>query len=423
MVDFHTSRFYIGCMKKRFIESNILAALKDTPVVFINGARQTGKSTLTQALLSGSLNYVTLDDVTTLSAVKSDPTAFLHSLQSPVVIDEIQRAPELFLPLKLEVDQNRKPGRYILTGSVNVLLLPKLADSLAGRMEIITLWQFSQGEIEGRKETFVERVLAKKFSYSKNNTTISRSNLLERIISGGYPEVQTRDTDTRKQAWFGSYLTTIIQRDIRDITRIEGLTAMPKLLSLLAARSSTLLNFAELSNSAAIPQTTLKRYLSLLEATYLIQLTPAWSTNRGKIFIKTPKIVLTDTGALTYLLGTNKEMLSTSPTMFGPVLENFVVMELKKQCGWNELRPSVFHFRTLRGEEVDIVLESRAGFIVGIEVKAASSVTESDFKNLKLLMKEARSKFVRGIILYSGSQVIPFADNLYAIPISELWNG
>lgn len=409
-------------MIKRNIQKRIITALKDSPVVFLNGARQTGKSTLIREIVETiyPARYVTFDEATVLSGAKSDPDGFLKNITLPIAIDEVQRAPEFFLAIKAEVDKLRKPGRFILTGSANVLLLPRLADSLAGRMEIISLWPFSQGELNGVTETFVDTIFSDA-SLSLKLRLFNRSHLLEKIISGGYPESLTRKNTDRRDSWFGSYITTILQRDVRDLARIEGLTTLPKLLSLLAARSTTLLNIAEISNSAAIPQTSLKRYLTLLETIFLIKFLPAWSSNLGKRLIKTPKVILSDTGLLAHLTGVQISQLNQSNGAIGPLFENFVAMEITKQITWSHTQPQLFHFRTLRGQEVDLLLEDRKGRIVGIEVKASSTVTANDFKNLKILSEIAGKKFHRGIVIYTGLEIIPFGKDLYAVPVQGLW--
>jgi hypothetical protein len=409
-------------MIKRNIQKRIITALKDSPVVFLNGARQTGKSTLIREIVETiyPARYVTFDEVTVLSGAKSDPDGFLKNITFPIAIDEVQRAPEFFLAIKAEVDRVRKPGRFILTGSANVLLLPRLADSLAGRMEIISLWPFSQGELDGVTETFVDTLFSDA-SLSLKLPLLNRPHLLEKILSGGYPESLTRENTDRRDSWFGSYITTILQRDVRDLARIEGLTTLPKLLSLLAARSTTLLNIAEISNSAAIPQTSLKRYLTLLETIFLIKFLPAWSSNLGKQLIKTPKVILSDTGLLAHLTGVQINQLNQGNGAIGPLFENFVAMEITKQITWSHTQPQLFHFRTLRGQEVDLLLEDRKRRIVGIEVKASSTVTANDFKNLKILSEIAGKKFHLGIVIYTGSEIIPFGKDLYAVPVQGLW--
>lgn len=242
-----------------------------------------------------------------------------------------------------------------------------------------------------------------------------------RIINGGYPEAVSRTKEDRRRAWFESYITTILQRDIRDLANIEGLTSLPRLLAIIASRSPALLNFSELSRTLAMPQSTLKRYMTLLEATFLIQHLPAWSGNLGKRLVKTSKLVMSDTGLMAHLLGANKERPATGG-IIGPLLENFVVMELIKQITWSSIKPQIFHFRTQTGQEVDIVLEDRAGKLVGIEVKASSTVTAQDFKGLRVLAETTGKRFHRGIVLYTGAESLPFGPELYAIPVNSLWH-
>ena len=410
-------------MISRNITNSIIEALADTPVVMLNGARQTGKSTLAKSLISGRHveRYVTLDDATSLAAARHDPTGFISGLGESTVIDEIQRAPELFLAIKADVDQNRKPGRYLLTGSANVFLLPRLSESLAGRMEIFTLWPLSQGEFAGIKEKFVDTVFSDSPLSIESIPVDSGITTIERAIRGGYPEAAARASESRRRAWFGSYINTIMQRDVRDIANIDGLTAMPRLLSMLATRASSLLNYSELSRTTALPQTTLKRYMALFEMIFLIDHLPAWQPNLGKRVVKTSKLILNDTGILSTLLAVNAARLENNP-LCGALIENFVIMELKKQISWSDTKPSILHYRTQTGQEVDAVLEDTAGRIVGIEIKSAKSVGGQDFRGLQSLAEAAGDNFHRGIVIYGGSEIVSFGSNLFALPIDSLWN-
>jgi predicted AAA+ superfamily ATPase len=407
---------------KRHLVPAVLASLKDSPVVFIQGARQTGKSTLAKSLAGHGFpsKYLTLDDAVTLSAAQADPQGFVAGLDSPVIIDEVQRAPSLALAIKGAVDADRKPGHFLLTGSANVLLLPKVSESLTGRIEIHTLWPLSQGELEATPDNFIDALFKTKFSTAGIeaedwNQTVSR------MVQGGYPEMLQRQTEERRQAWFGSYITTILQRDVRDITNVRDLGDLPRLLALVASRASSLLDYADLARSLSIPQTTLKRYTGLLEATFMIQTLPAWSTNIGKRLVKAPKLLLTDTGLLVHLLGIDSSRLRSDRTLAGGVLENFVALELLKQRRWSKAQPNLFHFRTSNGDEVDLVLEDRAGNIVGVEIKASATIDASHFKGLKVLADATGDRFVRGVILYGGKEAVPFGKNLHALPLSALW--
>lgn len=401
-----------------------MKVLSDTPVLLLNGARQTGKTTLVQALAKEKYPaaYATLDDLTTLAASKSDPKGFVAQFNGPVIIDEVQRSPELFLPIRVAVDSNRRPGMFILTGSANVLTLPHLADTLAGRMEVITLWPLSQGEIEGVEEDFITRVFADEMTLPSCDE-IRRENLLERILLGGYPPALDRASADARDRWFESYRTTLLERDIRDLSMIRGVREFPKLFAALATRASTLLNLADLSRTVAIQQDTLRRYYALLQALFLVVELPAWSANIGKRLVKTPKVSLNDTGLLGNLLVMNVKRLSTDPLALGQMLENFVVMELRKQATWSRTRAHLFHFRDPKNHEVDIVLENKAGEIVGIEVKATASPNQGDFAGLIKLREIAGRRFKCGILLHSGTTATHFAQGNYALPIQSLWQG
>jgi predicted AAA+ superfamily ATPase len=413
---------YISVMIKRHITSSLLAALSDSPVVLLHGARQTGKSTLVQhiAATDHPARYLTFDDATVLSAATADPAGFLAGTEGPVALDEVQRAPELFRAIKADVDRHRRPGRFLLTGSANVLMLPKLSESLAGRMEVLPLWPLSQGEIAGHREGFVDLLFNGGLSKFRPGTK-EETDLVERILRGGYPEAHSRKEWNRRRAWFNPYVSTILQRDVRDLANVEGLSAMPRLLTLLASRAGALLNHAEVSRSLGIPQSTLKRYMALLEATFLIQLLPAWSGNLGKRLVKSPKLYLNDTGLLAGTLGQGDEKAFRDSQLLGPLLENFVVAELRKQISWSMTEPSLFHFRTLTGQEVDVVLESPSSDLVGIEVKASATVDARDFRGLHALAEQVGKRFRRGVVLYSGRETVPFGKDMHAVPLDALW--
>jgi predicted AAA+ superfamily ATPase len=288
-------------------------------------------------------------------------------------------------------------------------------------MEILTLWPFSQGELAGAgQETFVDSVFNDS-PPSKDVPAVSRAELQAMLVRGGYPPAVERQSQERRRAWFGSYVATVLDREVRDLAHIEGLTALPRLLALLAARAASLLNASEVSRGAGIPNTTLKRYFALLEATFLVQLIPAWSANLGKRLVKSPKIVLNDTGLIAYLLGVDEGRLAADPALWGRMVENFVAMELRKQIEWSRRRPRLFHFRPQAGHEVDLVLEDPAGDLAGIEVKASAAVTGRDFQGLRTLAELAGARFRRGIVLYTGAEALSFATNLHALPLGALW--
>jgi uncharacterized protein len=391
-------------------------ALMDTPVVLLHGARQVGKTTLAKNF--EDREYYTLDNATTLAAAKSDPTGFIHGLSEKSTIDEIQLAPELLPAIKEHVDNNRQPGKFLLTGSANVLLVPKVSESLAGRMEVVALHPLAQTEIAGTNTQLITQAFTQQ--PIKHNGAIGKTDLIKRILEGGYPEPRTR-TPNRRQTWFDAYLTTILTRDVRDLANIEGLSQLPRLLGLLGARSANLLNTADLANNANIAYTTLQRYMTLLEAIFLVSLVQPWSGNLTSRLVKSPKVYLIDTALIAALLGANEAQLEINPVLYGGLLETFVMNELRKLASWSDLQPKAFHFRTQTQQEVDVVLERANGQLLGFEVKASATVTANDFKGLKTLQAAIPDRFVHGIVLYSGDKIIPFGDHLSAIPLTSLW--
>lgn len=407
-------------MFKRHIKPSLIKALERSPVVLLNGARQVGKSTLVKELIKEKgYTYLTFDDETVYLAAKNDPESFINNLQKPVIIDEVQRVPEIFLNIKIDVDNHRIAGSYLLTGSANPLLIPNLGDSLAGRMEIIDLMPLSQGEIEGTVDIFIDTAFNSK-SFKQPQETISKKELYQKIIIGGYPSVQGKDEETR-EAWMRSYINLLLQRDIKDLAQIEKIIELPNLLKILAYRASNLLNVSEVSRECKMVAQTVHRYVALLETIFIITLQQSWHTNFALRYIKSPKIYLVDSGLLSYLLGMNVERSSNELITMGKIVENFVLNELKKQATWSKTRPDIYHFRTTSGIEIDIILENRQGQIIGIEVKSAERVTADDFKGLKHLQEKTDKKLLKGIVFYCGSQVVPFGKDLWALPINCLW--
>jgi len=404
---------------RRNLEAPLRDALAHARVVLVNGPRQAGKTTLVRSLREArGREYLTLDDAGLLAAARRDPAGFVAGLATPVIIDEVQRAPELFLAIKIAVDRDPRPGRFLLTGSANVLLLPRLADALVGRMEILTLWPLSEGERRSRREGFVDAAFGDG-PPALRPAADGQGDLIERLLTGGYPEPVLRG---RREAWFQGYVTTLLERDVRDLARLEQLSVLPSLLDLLSARAGSLLNTAELSRSSALPHNTVKRYLALFEALYLTQRLAPWSGSPTKRLSKTPKLFLTDTGLMAHLLDASPERLRAAPTLLGPLLENFAVMEIRKQLGWNRTRVAMFHYRSHAGQEVDIVLEGPAGRLVGIEVKASSTISVDDLRGLHALQADRPKRFHRGLILYRGRTVVPFGPRLHAVPIDALWS-
>lgn len=410
-------------MISRHLVSRLTEALEDTPVVFIQGPRQSGKTTLATALPPSFAHaaYRTFDDSAALAAAEYDPAGFIAELPDFSVLDEVQRVPSIFLAIKRSVDKDRRPGRFLLTGSANALLLPQIADALAGRMEVLPLWPFSQGEIEGRFEGFIDRCFSDDFPSGVFHGS-DWSMLVPRLVSGGYPEALARKTHRRRSAWFSSYTTTVLERDVRDIANIQGLRELPRLLKFIAARAMNLLNITSLARDAGnMPLTTMQRYWAMLEKVFLVQTLPAWSGNLTLRLSKSPKVLLNDTGLLCHLLGLSADRLLADELMNGAVLENFVAMELIKQSAWSLTQPQIFHYRTQQQQEVDLVLEDNRGRLVGIEVKKSASPSSQDFKGLRHLAAATGRKFLRGVLFYTGAQTVGFGERLHAVPVSALW--
>lgn len=400
----------------------VRAALADTPVVVIHGARQSGKSTLAKELLRQGYpgEYTSLDDSATLATARRDPDGFVAAFRGPVVIDEVQRAPELFRAIKLAVDRRREPGKFILTGSADVLQVPTISESLAGRVEVVTLWPLSQSEIGGRRDTVIDTLFSGALPALDESDDVRRD-ALERAVRGGYPEALLRKDPGRRREWFVNYVDTIVQRDVREVSAIEGLLEMPPLLALLGARAMAVLNMADLARALRLSHRTLIRYVALLEMTFVIQRIPAWAGELGRRLIRHPKIMLGDTGLLGHFLHLEPDRPPLDDRVAGPLLENFVASELLKCISWSEYRPSLYHFRTGRDEEVDLVLEGRGRQLVGIKVKASSTLTWEDFGPLRVLAEATGKRFVRGIVLYTGRRHLPFGPKMHALPVSALW--
>ncbi len=404
----------------RFLKDRLLQAFKVSPVTLLIGPRQCGKTTLMKEIIEElGMQYITFDTLKQLIAAQEDPEGFVAGLSRPVVIDEVQRVPEIALPIKLAVDENRVPGFFGLTGSANPLVAPKLNDSLAGRMFILHLWPLSMGEMRHKKSDFLARIFDPEAIFSESSSW-ERKTMIEVFAAGGYPDALILDAANRDQ-WFDNLLTTILERDVKDIADIARPRDLAKILNILTTRTSNLLNMAEISRVSSIPYSTLNQYMAILEALFLVVRLPAWHQNRTKRLIKMPKLHFGDTGLLINQLRVGKEQLLENGRLLGSILENFVFLELKKLSSWSLHPIEMFHYRTETGAEVDIVLENREGQIIGIEVKASESISSEDLKGLNTLQEDVGDKMIRGIILYPGKEVIAFRKNCIAIPLSTLW--
>lgn len=404
----------------RYLKDSLLRSFSVSPVILLIGPRQSGKTTLMKEIGEElGMQYLSFDILKQLSAAQNDPEGFVNALSKPVIIDEVQRVPQIALPIKSNVDQNRKPGFFGLTGSANPLIAPKLNDSLAGRMFIHHLWPLSAGEIQQKKSHFLEIVFDQSASFACG-TYWDRRNLLEAFCQGGYPDTISLDEEMRDR-WYDNLLTTILERDVPDIANIAKPRDIAKVLGILATRCANLLNISELSRIASIPYTTLNNYLILLESLFLIIRQPAWSQHRVKRMIKMPKLYFGDVGLLINQLGVGKEFILENVRLFGAFLENFVFLELKKLSTWSLQPIGLYHYRTQSGAEVDIILENRKGEIVGIEVKSSQTLSSEDWKGLDVLSKEMEGKMVRGVIFYLGQEIVSFQKDRIGLPISSLW--
>lgn len=408
----------------RHIGSKVLSALEVNPVVFLNGPRQAGKSTLAQKLSEKEFpaEYVTFDSTTQMAAAANSPESYLKEREGALIIDEVQLVPEIFRALKSVVDELRQQqggklkGRFLLTGSANIMALPKLSDPLVGRMGVLTLYPLSGAEALNGKGDFIERLFTSKF-----HKDTSRRKMTDVIRLATFPEISGARSDERAN-WFDGYLTTILQRDVRALAEIEKLSALPNLLRILASRAGGLINDADIARDAGLNHVTSRNYRSLLKLLFLTFEVAPWYRNIGKRLVKSPKGYVTDTLLLCHLLQYELDDLEKNrPELFGHVLENFVAIELSKLIANKGSRFHPRHFRTGDNKEADFVLEQPNGQLAAIEVKSRDRVEKSDFKGLESLQALTGADFIRGIVLYRGRDVVPFGNNLWAVPMSNLW--
>lgn len=406
----------------RSIQPRVLDALADTPVVLLSGPRQAGKTTLVRQLAGPTRRYLTLDDEVTRLAAREDPVGLIRSIDC-AVIDEIQRAPDLLLAIKKTVDEDRRPGRFLLTGSANLMALPGVADSLAGRMETLVLLPLAQCEIAsapGASSAWLDALFVGEMLVPA--ASVVGDALVEIVSQGGYPEALTRTDSRRRKTWARQYIDSLIQRDIKDIASIDKLDHIPRLLKALAQTAGQLCNYSQIGGQVGIDHKTASKYIAVFEQMYLMQRLPVWSGNRLSRLLKTPKLQFLDSGLLSVLIDFSDSMRQRK--LFGQLLESFVFAELRKQATWAEGEYGIFYYRDKDQNEVDFVIENASGEIIGVEVKAAASVSVSDLAGLKKLAGLAPQVFKAGIILYDGTETLPLGQTngrpLWAIPISTL---
>jgi predicted AAA+ superfamily ATPase len=403
---------------KRFSAASVTLALKDTPAVMVIGPRQCGKTTLARELIDGERQYVTLDNETTRLAALADPTGMVREL-GRAIIDEVQLAPELLRAIKESIDNDRRPGRFLLTGSANILTLPKVSESLAGRMEIVTLLPLSRAEIRAHRPTFLQNAFEGRLVRPAEK--LLATDLVQAVLVGGYPEMLERERPQRRSAWARSYIRAVVQRDVREIAEVQKLEQVPRLLRVLAHSAAQLANFTQIGGQLGLDDKTTRAYVGILEQLFLIKRVEPWFSNRLSRLLKTPKLHFLDSGLLAALLGATPERIAANRAIFGPLLETFVMSEIMKQMGWLEDGYTLSHYRDKDKYEIDFVIESAAGEIIGVEVKAAATVGDSDFKGLRKLADATGKAFRLGVVLYDGERSLPFGERLYAAPISCLW--
>lgn len=399
-----------------------MEALSDSPAVLIHGPRQCGKSTLARVVGDPrEYQYITFDDHVARTAAQSDPTGFILGLDEKTVLDEVQRVPFLFTALKQEIDALGAPGRFILTGSSQVLLVPALSDSLAGRMDIIRLHPLSQGEISGGVPSFLDDLFSGTFQTS--NTRRMGDELAEIIAGGGYPAALARPTHRRRANWYRNFIDSQLQRDVRDLANISALDALPRLLAAAASQTARLFRLSDLSSGFQLSRNTIGSYAGLLERLFLIDRLLPWHSNRLKRLVKASKLHIGDTGLGCALVGAGPGALVQDCALLGQYLESFVLQELKRQAIYQEVPPEFFHYRDKDQFEVDIVIERGALQVAGVEVKAAASVTSADFRGLRKLKRTAGDRFAAGAVIYDGEITASFGDGMFAVPVRRLLEG
>lgn len=404
----------------RNITQDLILNIQNAPITLLNGVRQSGKSTLLKELQKQGIvsEYITLDSLETQALLLESPEKYLESLPNGTAIDEIQRMPEVFLSIKKVVDENRTAGRFVLSGSANILLLPKLADSLAGRMQINTLYPFSIGEKNGIKENFIDWAFDQDSTLKREKTP--KIDWEDMVLNTGFPD-SYKSSGKILENWYQAFETTLIQKDIRELSDIEKLGYIPKLLRLTAGRVASTISYSDLARSLEISNMSVKRYLELLRALYLILEVPAWSGSYTKRLTKSPKIFFLDNGFLGYQLGLDKNYLLKNREMFGKMLENLIATELIKQISWSEVRPKIYHFREVSGEEIDIILENRRGEMVAIEIKSSNRIKPEYLKNLNKFKEKMGEKVLKSILVYTGDQVEIIGKDTFVLPADRLF--
>ena len=405
----------------RPLAASLETALRDTPVVCLLGPRQSGKTTMAR-MLEPRYAYITLDDAATLAFAQADPSGFVAALPPRAILDEIQRVPGLLRSLKLAVDHDRRPGRFVLTGSANLLLLPGLGDSLAGRMEVVQLQPLTAAEQAGVPGLFLAALLGRHLRPAIASATVQAPlALAQHIVSGGFPEAVARSA-ARARSWHREYLRALLERDVRDVARVRDTAAVGRLLELLALRTAQLLNVTRLGNDLDLRRETVEHYLAVCERLYLVRRLPPWHRNPASRLIKSPKVHVLDSGLASSLTGLTAADWNTQRSRFGHLLESFVVQQVVAQAGWTDPDLRFWHYRDKDQVEVDLVI-TRGHQTWGVEVKAAVTATPADGQGLRRLAEQCGADYQGGVVLYAGDSAFALGDgpNL-AMPLSRLWD-
>lgn len=406
----------------RYLRRDVVDALAESRAVAVLGARQVGKSTLVAQIAADEhpARLISLDDDATLSAARADPTGFIADIDEPVAIDEIQRAPELLLAIKRRLDANQARGQFLLTGSANILSLPTVSDALPGRVEYLTLWPLSQGELQDVRERFIDNLFDGRWPRLAG-APIGRRALAPILVTGGYPEAQRRSTRGRSR-FFSSYIASIIGRDIDDVASVRNLQNIERLLAVIAARAGGLTSFHGIGVDLELDANTVRSHTKILEDLFLVRQIKSWHFNLGSRQIKSSKTYVVDSGLLAHLLGADEKRITEDGAIAGAILESFVAMELLRQSGWADQLVELFHYRDKQQREVDVILERHDGAVVGIEVKASATPHVSHFAGLRHLRDTLGDRFRAGVVLHTGADTLPFGDRLAAVPVSGLWS-
>lgn len=406
----------------RQIRSNLVEALSDTRIACLLGPRQAGKSTLVRAIAADEhpARYVTLDDPATLALAREDPTGFVAGSER-MAIDEVQRVPELLLALKVVVDTDQSRGRFLITGSANVITHPRVADALPGRVEYLTLWPFSQAELSERRSRFLDAAFAGE-TPEADNPPIGRAAYADRVVCGGFPEAIRADT-ARRRRFFAGYVDSILGREIDELGSVRDAEASARVLRLAAARSAALANMSAIGQELGIDHKTVGNHLRSLEQLFMVVRLPAWHANLGHRVVRTPKLHIADSGLLCSLIGVDAERLTNDGTLAGSVFETFAVTEILRQASSGRMAHDLafHHYRDQPGNEVDLVLEGLNGDVVGIEVKDSATVQPRDAAGLKLLRDRLGDRFKQGLLLHLGDTAIPIGDRISLVPLAALW--